>query len=144
MSGNGAFVVEDECHKNQQTLLPVPWTGRTIIEETCDEFEGHLMYLTKSEESLIKNPVSKRGEVQKASWSSPGSWHRKQALKRRDTECFRKKRVLIFERLLSDTCSLRNRDGSRLTLSLFILLMCAVVRIFPSKINRWRVTCANH
>ena len=59
VSDNGVFVVKDECHKNQQTLLHVPWTGRTIIEEKCDEFEGHLMYLTKSEESLIKKSCSK-------------------------------------------------------------------------------------
>ena len=35
MSDNGVFVVKDECHKYQQ-ILPVPWTVRTIIEETCD------------------------------------------------------------------------------------------------------------
>ena len=29
------------------TLLPVPWTCRTIIEDKCDEFEGHLVYLTQ-------------------------------------------------------------------------------------------------
>ena len=39
---SGVFVTKDECCKNQQTLLPGPWTGRTIIEEKCDEFEGHL------------------------------------------------------------------------------------------------------
>ena len=59
VSDNGVFVVKDECHKNQQTLLNVPWTGRTIIEEKCDEFEGDLMYLTQSEESLIKKSCSK-------------------------------------------------------------------------------------
>ena len=54
MGDNGVFVVKDECHKNQRMLLPAPWTGRTIIEETCDEFEGQLTYLTQSEESLVK------------------------------------------------------------------------------------------
>ena len=43
---SGVFVMKDECCKNQQTLLPGPWTGRTIIEEKCDEFEGHLSSLT--------------------------------------------------------------------------------------------------
>ena len=33
VSDNSVFVVKDECQKNQQMLLPVPWTGRTIIEE---------------------------------------------------------------------------------------------------------------
>ena len=35
---SGVFVVKDDCHENQQMLLPVLYTGRTIIEETCDEF----------------------------------------------------------------------------------------------------------
>ena len=39
---SGVFVIKDECCENQQTLLPEPWTGRTIIEEKCDEFEGHV------------------------------------------------------------------------------------------------------
>ena len=47
------------CHKKQQTLLLVLWTGRTIIEEKCDDFVTHLMYLTQPEESLIKNSCSK-------------------------------------------------------------------------------------
>ena len=34
----GVFVIKDECYNNQQTLLLVPWTARTIIEERCDEF----------------------------------------------------------------------------------------------------------
>ena len=40
--------------KINRCYCPVPWTGRTIVEEKCDEVEGHLTYLTKSEESLIK------------------------------------------------------------------------------------------
>ena len=35
---SGVFVMRDECCKNQQTQLPGPWTGRTIIKEKCDEF----------------------------------------------------------------------------------------------------------
>ena len=35
---SGAFVIKEACCKNQKTLLPGPWTGRTIIEERCDEF----------------------------------------------------------------------------------------------------------
>ena len=50
---DGVFVVKDECHK-KSTDVPVPWAGRTINEETCDAFEGHLTYLTQSEESLTK------------------------------------------------------------------------------------------
>ena len=37
VSDNSVFVVKDECHKNHQMLLPVPWTGRTIVEEKCDD-----------------------------------------------------------------------------------------------------------
>ena len=51
---SGVFVIKDECCKNQQTLLPEPWTGRTIIEERCDEFEGHVSCLTREEEVLIQ------------------------------------------------------------------------------------------
>ena len=40
-------------------VIAVPWAGRTTIEETCDEFEGHLTYLTQSEESLIKKSCVK-------------------------------------------------------------------------------------
>ena len=40
--------------ENQQTLLPGPWTGRTIIEERCDEFEGHVSCLTREEEVLVQ------------------------------------------------------------------------------------------
>ena len=39
---SGVFVIKDECCKYQQALLPGPWTGRTVIEERCDEFEGHV------------------------------------------------------------------------------------------------------
>ena len=59
MSDNSIFLVEDECHKNQQMLLPVPWSGRTIIEERCDELEGHVMHLTQSEEALIEEILCK-------------------------------------------------------------------------------------
>ena len=51
---SGVFVIKDECCKNQQTLLPGPWTGRTIIEEKCDEFEGHLSCLTREGEVLVQ------------------------------------------------------------------------------------------
>ena len=51
---SGVFVMRDECCKNQQTLLPGSWTGRTIIKEKCDEFEGHLSCLTGEEEVLIQ------------------------------------------------------------------------------------------
>ena len=51
---SGVFVIKDECSKNQQTLLPGPWIGRTIIEERCDEFEGHVSCLTREEEVLIQ------------------------------------------------------------------------------------------
>ena len=51
---SGVFVIKVKCCKNQQTLLPGPWTGRTIIEERCDEFEGHVSYLTREEEVLIQ------------------------------------------------------------------------------------------
>ena len=59
MSDNSIFVVKDECHKNQQVLLHAPWTGRTIIEEKCDELEGHLTHLTQSEELLIQKSCEK-------------------------------------------------------------------------------------
>ena len=86
-------------------LLPVPWTGRTIIEETCDGVEGHLTYLTQSEELLIKISCEK-------SWRGAESkliQHRILATKTGPHgKKHRKKKVLIFERLLSDTWSLRN------------------------------------
>ena len=61
---SGVFVKKDECCKNQQTLLPGPWTGRTIIEERCDEFEGHVSCLTREEEVLIQKSCRQtwRGE----------------------------------------------------------------------------------
>ena len=46
VSDNSVFVVKDECQKIQEMPLPVPWTGRTIIEDKCEEIEGHLTYLT--------------------------------------------------------------------------------------------------
>ena len=51
---SGVFVIKDECCKNQQTILLGPWTGRTIIEERCDEFEGFVSCLTREEEVLIQ------------------------------------------------------------------------------------------
>ena len=56
---NSIFVVKDECHKNQQMLLPVLWSRRTIIEEKSDELEGHLTYLTQSEELWIEKSCEK-------------------------------------------------------------------------------------
>ena len=44
-------LVEVDCEKYCRR-----WT---IIKEKCDEFQGHLMYLTQSEESLIKKSCSK-------------------------------------------------------------------------------------
>ena len=88
-SDHGVFVVKDGCHKNQQTLLLVPWTGRTTIEETCDEFEGHLMYLTQSEESLIKNSCSKTWRVADSKLVKP------RILATKTGSRCRKKRVLI-------------------------------------------------
>ena len=52
---SGVFVTKDESCKNQQTLLPGPRTGRTIIEEKCDEFEGHLSCLTQEEVLIQKS-----------------------------------------------------------------------------------------
>ena len=51
---SGVSVTKNECCKNQQTLPPGPWTGRTIIEERYDAFEGHLSCLTREEEVLIQ------------------------------------------------------------------------------------------
>ena len=42
---NSIFVAKGECRKNQQWILPAPWTGRTIFEGKSDEFEGHVMHL---------------------------------------------------------------------------------------------------
>ena len=39
VSDNSIFVVKDGYRKNQQMILPAPWTGRTIIEGNCDEFD---------------------------------------------------------------------------------------------------------
>ena len=68
MSDNGVFVAKDECRKNQKTLLLVPWTGRTTIEEKCDAFEEQLMYLTQSrrvvdQEVLLKNVEKCRKQI---------------------------------------------------------------------------------
>ena len=78
---SGVFVIKDECCKNQQTLLPGPWTGRTIIEERCDEFEGHVSCLTREEEVLIQK-------------SCPHTW--------RGAEC-----VLVQPRV----CATKTEDG---------------------------------
>ena len=61
---SGVFVIKGEYCKNQQTLLPGPWTRRTIIEERCDEFEGHVSRLTREEEVLIQKSCRQtwRGE----------------------------------------------------------------------------------
>ena len=59
MSDNNIFVVKEECRKNQLMILPAPWTGRTIIEGKSDEFEGHVMHLTQSEEPLIQKSCDK-------------------------------------------------------------------------------------
>ena len=40
--------------KIDKGILPAPWTGRSTIEEISDEFEGHVMRLTQSEEKLIQ------------------------------------------------------------------------------------------
>ena len=106
-------------------LLPVPWIGCTIIEETCDEFGGYLTYLTQSEELLIRKSCEKiveRSREQVGPAQDPG--YEGQAPKGRNTERFRKKRFLIFERLLSHTWSLRNCVDFLLILLLSILLTC--------------------
>ena len=59
MSDNSIFVVKDECRKNQQMILPAPWTGRTIIEGKSGEIEGLVMHLTQSEELLIQKSCDK-------------------------------------------------------------------------------------
>ena len=59
VSDNSIYVVKDECRKNQQMVLPAPWTGRAIIEGKSDEFEGHVMHLTQSEELLIQKSSDK-------------------------------------------------------------------------------------
>ena len=53
------FVVKDECRKYQQMILLAPWTGRTVVEGKSDEFEGHVMHLTQSEELLIQKSCDK-------------------------------------------------------------------------------------
>ena len=139
MSDNKFFVVKDECHKNQQMLLPVPWAGRTIIEEKCDEVERHLTHLTQSEELLIKKSFEKSWRGAESKLIQPRILVRRQAHMGRNTE----RRVLIFERLLSDSWSLRNCDVSLLILLLSILLTCVVGLVSLSKISRRLATCAN-
>ena len=90
MSDNKFFVVKDECHKNQQMLLPVPWAGRTIIEEKCDEVERHLTHLTQSEELLIKKSFEKSWRRAESKLIQPRILVRRQAHMGRDTERFRK------------------------------------------------------
>ena len=57
-------------------ILLAPWTGRTIIEGKFDDFEGHVMHLTQSEDLLIQKPCDKswRGAECRLSQSSPESW----------------------------------------------------------------------
>ena len=45
--------------KNQKMILPAPWTGRTLIDGKSDEFEGHVVPLTESEELLIQKSCDK-------------------------------------------------------------------------------------
>ena len=47
--------------------------------------------------SWSRNPAKNRGEEQRASWSSPGSWLRRQAPKGRNTERFRMAEVMWQE-----------------------------------------------
>ena len=133
MSDNSVFVVKDECHKNQKMLLPVPWTGHTIIEEKCDEFEGHLTYLTQSEELLIKKSCEKSWRGAESKLVQPRILATKTGPHGKKHRTFQEEEGFIFERLLSDTWSLRNCDVSLLILFLSILLTCAVGLVFLSK-----------
>ena len=81
-------MVKDECRKIQQMILPAPKTGRTIIEGKSDEFEGHVMHLTQSEELLIQKSCDKSWRGAECKLVQPRIEH------------FRKKRVLIFGSLL--------------------------------------------
>ena len=114
-------------------LLPVPWTGHTIIEEKCDEFEGHLTYLTQSEELLIKKSCEKSCRGAESKLVQPRILAMKIGPHGKKHRTFQEEEGFIFERLLSDTWSLWNCDVSLLILLLSILLTCVVGLVFLSK-----------
>ena len=59
VSDDSTAVAKDECRKNHHRILAAPWIGRTIIERKSDEFEGHVMLLTQSEETLVRKSCVK-------------------------------------------------------------------------------------
>ena len=120
---SGVFVLKVKCCKNQQTLLPGPWTGRSIIEERCDEFEGHVSYLTREEEVLIQKSCRQTWRGAECVLVQPRICATITGPTVRISECSRKKPVLTFEMLRPDV-------------SLSILLMWSVERVFLARISR--------
>ena len=97
---SGVFVMKDECCKNQQTLLPGPWTGRTITEEKCFVFEGHLSRFTREEEVLIQESCLQTWRVAECVLVQPRICATKTVIQVRNSS--RRKTVLIFEMLPPD------------------------------------------
>ena len=88
---------------------------------------------------VLKDECHKKSTDATTSAQDPGFEDRHP--KGRNRECFRKKMILIFERLPSDTWSLRNCDVSLMILQLPILLMCVVVWIFLQNQQKARNMC---
>ena len=97
------FVIKDECcKKNQQTLVPEPWTGRTIIEERCDEFEGHVSCLTREEEVLLQKSCRQTWRGAECVLVQPRICATKTGPTGQKQRMFQKKTVLTFEMLRPD------------------------------------------
>ena len=136
LDDSGVLLIKDECCKNQQTLLPEPWAGRTIIEEKCDEFKGHLSCLTREEEVLIQKSCLQTWRGAECVLVQPRMCARKQVLQVRQRMSQEEDGFDFRDVATRRLVSLLNCDGFHLFLFLSILLMCSVDQAFLSKISR--------
>ena len=80
-----------DLEKGQVTFKSWESRGATSLRDFC--CVSH-----RKRRSCFRNPVSRRGDVQKACWSKREFAQQKQVLEVRNRECSRRKTVLTFER----------------------------------------------
>ena len=142
VSDDSIFVVKDECPKKQQMILPAPWTGRTVIEGKYDEFVGHVMHLTQSEELLIQKSCDKSWRGAECKLVQPRILAMKTGPHGRKHRTFQEEEgFFIFGSF--DAWPLLNCVDFLLILSLFILLMCCRLSVSLKSQQKARNMC-NH
>ena len=137
-------MANNECRKNQQRIQPALWNGRTIIEGKSEEFEGHVMHLTQSEEMLIHKSCDESWRGAECKLVQPRISALKSDPRGRKHRTFQEEESFYFRK--SPARHMASAEQRRSSSDSVTVHPPDVVvgPVFLSRVSRRLATCANH